>query len=52
APQLCSKVIENVLKLSKVEPSQVDEVILGNVISAGIGQNPARQAALLPLATL
>ncbi len=47
APQLCSKVIENVLKLSKVEPSQVDEVILGNVISAGIGQSPARQAALL-----
>ena len=46
APQLCSKVIENVLKLSKVEPSQVDEVIMGNVISAGIGQNPARQAAL------
>jgi len=46
APQLCSKIIENVLKLSKVEPHQVDEVILGNVISAGIGQNPARQAAL------
>ncbi|MFQ5965843.1 MAG: thiolase family protein [Candidatus Scalinduaceae bacterium] len=47
APQLSSKVIEHVLKLSKVEPSQVDEVILGNVISAGIGQSPARQAALL-----
>jgi len=47
APQLCSKVIGHVLKLSKVEPSQVDEVILGNVISAGIGQSPARQAALL-----
>ncbi|ODS31919.1 MAG: Acetyl-CoA acetyltransferase [Candidatus Scalindua rubra] len=46
APQLCSKVIEHVLKLSKVETSQVDEVILGNVISAGIGQSPARQAAL------
>jgi len=47
APQLCSKVIEHVLKLSKIEPSQVNEVILGNVISAGIGQSPARQAALL-----
>lgn len=47
APQLCSEVIANVLKLSKVEPSQVDEVILGNVISAGIGQSPARQASLL-----
>jgi acetyl-CoA C-acetyltransferase len=46
APQLCSKIIENVLKLSGVEPSQVNEVILGNVISAGIGQSPARQAAL------
>jgi acetyl-CoA C-acetyltransferase len=46
APQLCSKVIEHVLKLSKIEPSQVNEVILGNVISAGIGQSPARQAAL------
>ena len=46
APQLCSKVIEHVLKQSKVKPSQVDEVILGNVISAGIGQSPARQAAL------
>ncbi|MGR3310232.1 MAG: thiolase family protein [Candidatus Brocadiales bacterium] len=47
APQLCSKVIEHVLKQSKIEPSQVNEVILGNVISAGIGQSPARQAALL-----
>ena len=46
APQLSSKIIENVLKLSGVEPSQVNEVILGNVISAGIGQSPARQAAL------
>lgn len=46
APQLCSKVIEHVLKQSKIEPSQVNEVILGNVISAGIGQSPARQAAL------
>ncbi|MFQ5686579.1 MAG: thiolase family protein [Candidatus Scalindua sp.] len=46
APQICSKVIENVLRQSGVEPSHVDEVILGNVISAGIGQSPARQAAL------
>jgi acetyl-CoA C-acetyltransferase len=46
APQLCSKIIENILELSGVEPSQVNEVILGNVISAGVGQSPARQAAL------
>jgi len=29
-----------------IEPGQVDEVIMGNVLSAGLGQNPARQAAL------
>jgi acetyl-CoA C-acetyltransferase len=29
-----------------LEPAQVDEVIMGNVVSAGLGQNPARQAAL------
>src|SRR5262252_4117971 len=29
-----------------VEAKQVDEVIMGNVVSAGLGQNPARQAAL------
>ncbi len=46
APQLCAKVIENILKATGIDPSLVDEAILGNVISAGIGQNPARQAAL------
>ncbi len=47
APQLCSKVIKEVLQKAGIKGSQVDEVIMGNVISAGIGQNPARQAALL-----
>ena len=38
--------IEDALKRSKVQPELVDEVIMGNVISAGLGQNPARQAML------
>lgn len=46
APQLGSKVIEEVVKRVGIKPHQVDEVIIGNVITAGIGQNPARQAAL------
>lgn len=46
APQLGSKVIEEVVKRVGIKPDQVDEVIMGNVITAGIGQNPARQAAL------
>lgn len=47
APQLCSKVIEEAVERSGIKSSQVNEVILGNVLTAGIGQNPARQAALL-----
>lgn len=47
APQLGGRVIAEVVARGGVPPSQVDEVIMGNVISAGIGQNPARQAALL-----
>ncbi len=47
APQLCSKVIGEVVKNSEKKTFPVDEVIMGNVISAGVGQNPARQAALL-----
>src|SRR6266581_4769459 len=31
---------------SGIEPAQVDEIIMGNVVSAGLGQNPARQAGL------
>jgi acetyl-CoA C-acetyltransferase len=34
------------VKRAKIEPKQVDECIMGNVVSAGLGQNPARQAAL------
>ncbi|MGR3219451.1 MAG: thiolase family protein [Candidatus Anammoxibacter sp.] len=47
APQLGAEVVAELIKRSKIKPSLVDEVIMGNVVSAGIGQNPARQAALL-----
>ncbi|MEJ2048653.1 MAG: thiolase family protein [Calditrichota bacterium] len=46
APQLGSLVIREVLKRSNLKPEQVDEVIMGNVLSAGEGQAPARQAAI------
>ncbi|MBI2413677.1 MAG: acetyl-CoA C-acetyltransferase [Deltaproteobacteria bacterium] len=46
APRLASIVISEGLKKTGLEPSVVDEVIMGNVISAGLGQNPARQAAM------
>ncbi len=47
APQLAAAVIAEVVRTAGIRPSQVEEVILGNVISAGVGQSPARQAALL-----
>lgn len=46
APALGAAVIKAVLKKSVRQASIVDEVIMGNVLSAGVGQNPARQAAL------
>lgn len=46
APRLGAVVIQEVLKRAKIGPRDVDEVIMGNVISAGLGQNPARQAAI------
>ncbi len=47
APQLGSIVIKALLAESQIDPAQIDEVIMGNVITAGLGQAPARQAALL-----
>jgi acetyl-CoA C-acetyltransferase len=38
--------IKGVLQSAKVDPSEVDEVILGQILAAGEGQNPARQAAM------
>jgi acetyl-CoA C-acetyltransferase len=46
AHQLGSIVINEVLKRSKVNYDEIDEVIMGQVLTAGSGQNPARQAAL------
>src|SRR3990172_2576179 len=44
--QLGSAVLKDALKRAGVEPREVDEVIMGNVLSAGHGQNVARQAAI------
>src|SRR5947208_1059439 len=46
APQLGAVAVAEALKRAKAPVGQIDEVILGNVIQAGLGQNPARQAAL------
>jgi acetyl-CoA C-acetyltransferase len=46
APQLGAIVVREAVKRAGVDPGQVDECIMGNVISAGLGQNPARQAAI------
>ena len=44
--QLGSIVIREVLKRSKFKEDEIDEVIMGQVLTAGAGQNPARQAAI------
>jgi acetyl-CoA C-acetyltransferase len=46
APELGAKVIAESVRRAGIEPKQVDEAIMGNVLQAGLGQNPARQAAL------
>ena len=46
APQLGAHAIKHALLRSGVKPEQVDEVIMGNVLSANVGQSPARQCAL------
>src|SRR5437016_8619051 len=47
ATQLGAIVVREAVHRAPLDPKQVDECIMGNVISAGLGQNPARQAALL-----
>ncbi len=47
ATQLGAKVIAEVVRKSGIDGDLVDEVILGNVITAGVGQSPARQATIL-----
>jgi len=46
APQLGALVVGEAVRRAGVDPAAVDECIMGNVVSAGLGQNPARQAAL------
>jgi len=46
AVDLGAMVIKATLEQTKVDPAIIDEVIMGNVLSAGIGQHPARQAAI------
>jgi acetyl-CoA C-acetyltransferase len=46
APDLGALAIREALRRAGVAPDQVDEVVFGNVLQAGLGQNPARQAAL------
>src|SRR5499425_1516711 len=46
APQLGAIAVREAVKRANLDPKLVDECIMGNVISAGLGQNPARQAAL------
>ncbi len=46
APELASIAIREAVRRSGVSPDKISDVILGNVLSAGLGQAPARQAAL------
>src|SRR6266481_3404683 len=46
APQLGAVAVAETLRRAHASADSIDEVILGNVLQAGVGQNPARQAAL------
>jgi acetyl-CoA C-acetyltransferase len=46
APDLGAMVVAEAVRRAGIDPEIVDECIMGNVVSAGLGQNPARQAAL------
>ncbi len=47
APQLGAVAIKEAIRRAGIEANQVEEVIMGNVLSAGLGMNPARQAAMM-----
>ncbi len=47
APQLGSKVLADALAKAQVKGADLGEIVMGNVISAGVGQAPARQASIL-----
>ena len=46
ASDLGALVIKDIIASTGVAPEQIDEVLLGQVLTAGVGQNPARQAAI------
>src|SRR5258705_10103679 len=46
APKLGAVAVAEAMKRAGVQPDRVDEVVMGHVVQAGTGQNPARQAAL------
>ncbi|SHM14877.1 acetyl-CoA C-acetyltransferase [Vreelandella subglaciescola] len=46
ASELGAQVIQDLMQSTGVDPGQIDEVLLGQVLTAGTGQNPARQAAI------
>ena len=46
APQLGAMVIREAVRRAGIDPASVEECLMGNVVSAGVGQAPARQAAL------
>src|SRR6266702_1861017 len=46
APELGGKIVAEAIRRAGLQANQIDEAILGNVVSAGLGQNPARQAGL------
>jgi len=46
ATELGALVVREAIRRADIRPEEIDEVIMGNVLSAGLGQNPARQAAL------
>jgi acetyl-CoA C-acetyltransferase len=46
APELGAIAVKEAMRRANLPPERVDEVIVGNVVQAGLGQNPARQAAL------
>jgi acetyl-CoA C-acetyltransferase len=46
ATRLGAVAVREAVKRAQLQPGQIDECIMGNVVSAGLGQNPARQAAI------
>ena len=46
APELGGKIVAEAARRAGIDAKQIDEAVLGNVVQAGLGQNPARQAAL------